>query len=63
MELTLKQIIRNVNSLQLAIEKSEIELSKLSEKANEMKKRYDSQKTKYDESIQTLINILSNESK
>jgi hypothetical protein len=63
MELTLKQIIRNVYSLQLAIEKSEIELSKLSEKANEMKKRYDSQKTKYDESIQTLINILSNESK
>jgi hypothetical protein len=63
MELTLKQIIRNVNSLQLAIEKSEIELKQLSEKNTEVKKRYDSQKAKYDESIQTLINILSNESK
>jgi hypothetical protein len=63
MELTLKQIIRNVNSLQLAIEKSETELKQLSEKNTEVKKRYDSQKAKYDESIQTLINILLNESK
>ena len=63
MELTLKQIIRNVYSLQLAIEKSETELKQLSEKNTEVKKRYDSQKAKYDESIQTLINILLNESK
>jgi hypothetical protein len=32
-------------------------------KNTEVKKRYDSQKAKYDESIQTLINILLNESK
>ena len=63
MELTLKQVIQNINSLQNSIEKSEEELKKLSEKNTEVKKRYDSQKAKYDESIQTLINILLNESK
>jgi len=63
MELNLKQVIRNIYSLQLAIEKSEVELKQLSEKNTEVKKRYDSQKAKYDESIQTLINILLNESK
>ncbi len=63
MELNLKQVIQNIYSLQLAIEKSETELKQLSEKNTEVKKRYDSQKAKYDESIQTLINILLNESK
>ena len=63
MELNLKQVIQNIYSLQLAIEKSETELKQLSEKNTEIKKRYDSQKAKYDESIQTLINILLNESK
>jgi hypothetical protein len=63
MELNLKQVIQNINSLQNSIEKSEVELKQLSEKNTEIKKRYDSQKAKYDESIQTLINILLNESK
>jgi hypothetical protein len=63
MELNLKQVIRNIYSLQLAIEKSEVELKQLSEKNTEIKKRYDSQQAKYHESIQTLINILLNESK
>jgi predicted nucleic acid-binding Zn-ribbon protein len=59
--ITLKQIIRNINSLQNSIEKSEVELNQLKEQATATQKRFDAFKTKYDASIQELIKFLTND--
>ncbi len=58
--LTLKQIIRNINSLQNSIEKSEVELNQLKEQTTSTQKRFDAFKTKYDAAIQELIKVLTN---
>jgi hypothetical protein len=63
MELTLKQVIRNINTIQNSLEKHERELKELFEKTTLIKKKIDSESVKYKDSIQSLIELLSNESK